>query len=372
MNNLQGFKVRKKIDASITIVGFGLAIVGLVMILSASQILAAEKYGNGYFFFNRQLLSLIVGLFAYGYFLKTPIENLFEKRLSILYWAIILLVLVFLPIIGPKVAGVHRWLDLGFIRFQPAELTKLLLIIFFSAFLAKKSEAIADPFKVLLPFLAILTLISGLVILEPDMGTMAIIVVLAMAIFFAAGAPYLQFVAVIAAGLALMVVLIYAAPYRTERLNAFLNKGESSAGLGSSYHAQQALIAIGSGGWWGVGFGQGISKYSYLPQAHTDSIFAVIGEELGFVRTLLIITGFLYLGFKGYLISRRANSHFVKLLAIGITTMFIVQLLINIGGMLNLIPLTGVPMPFISYGGTSLLVSLAALGLLTNISREVQ
>jgi cell division protein FtsW len=341
------------------------------MILSSSQILAADRFDNSYYFFIRQLVAWLIGIGAFFYFQRLPLEALYENRTKLLWITVIALLLVFVPIIGPKIAGVHRWINLGIFQFQPAEMAKLFMIIFFSGFFASRAQFMSEPTKVLAPFIVILGLITALVMAEPDLGTTFVIIATAMTIFFAARAQLLQFVALSLAGIIAIAGLIFAAPYRLERFTSFLHRGTEHADtLDESYHTHQALIAIGSGGLWGVGFGQGTSKYSYLPQAHTDSIFAVIAEELGFLRTSLILLAYLYLTWRGFLVARRANSLFVQLLAVGITAAFAVQALVNIAGMLNILPLTGVPLPLISYGGSSLIISLAALGLLTNLSRE--
>lgn len=368
MNN---FKLRRKADNTIPIVGFALSLVGLVMILSSSQVMAADKFGNSYYFFIRQLIAWGVGAGAFMYFLKLPLEVLYENRTRLLWITVVGLLLVFVPIIGPKIAGVHRWINLGFFQFQPAEMAKLFMIIFFSGFFASRAQQMNEPTKVLVPFVVILGLIGILVMAEPDLGTTFIILVTSMTIFFVARANLLQYFALCIAGIVLLFALIFSADYRTERLMSFVNKANNSADtLGEAYHTHQALIAVGSGGLWGVGFGQGTSKYAYLPQAHTDSIFAVVAEELGFMRTAVILAAYIYLGWRGFLIARKANSRFVQLLAVGLSTVFVSQALVNISGMLSILPLTGVPLPFISYGGSSLIISLASLGLLTNISRE--
>ncbi|HSX42175.1 MAG TPA: putative lipid II flippase FtsW [Candidatus Saccharimonadales bacterium] len=368
---MSSFKLRlhKRIDVSIPTVGIILSLFGLVMVLSASQIIAANNFGNQYYFFIRQLIFWLIGLAGFFYFLRLPLDRLYAARSRYLIATLVLLVLVL--VIGPKIAGVHRWINLGFFQFQPSEFAKLFLVIYLAGWFAAKGDKIKSFTQGLLPFLGILAAIGGLVILEKDMGTMLILVALALTIFFVARASWWQFGGVLAVIGVAIVGLILIAPYRAARLTTFLHQNNQSTDtLGGAYHTQQAVIAIGSGGPWGVGFGQGISKYAYLPQAYTDSIFAVIAEELGFVRASLVIVAFVFLAWRGYLLAGRANSQFVQLVAVGVATVIIVQALINIGGMLGAIPLTGVPLPFVSYGGSSLVVSMAMLGLLTNCSRE--
>ncbi len=365
------FKLRKKIDTSIPVLTLSLSVFGLIMILSSSQVQAAETTGNAYYFFIRQLIAWVIGIGVFFYFMKVPLDVLYRHRTRLLILALILLSLVFLPIIGPKIAGVHRWIDIGILRFQPAEVVKLLLILYFAGNLAAKERDVQDPLKTVLPFVCVLGLVTGLIMLQPDMGTALVIIASSLAILFIAEANIWQYGALLIVGAMALLLIVYIAPYRAARLTAFLNKNVSQQDkLGSAYHSTQAQIAIGAGGLWGVGFGQGVSKYSFLPESHNDSIFAVIAEELGFFRTALLILAFFYLAWRGFLITRAANSRYVKLLAAGITTAIIGQMLINVGGMLGVLPLTGVPLPLISYGGTSLLVTMAMLGLLTNASRE--
>lgn len=366
----QVLKLRKKIDTSIPLVGLVLSVFGLVMILSSSQISAGETYGSSYYFFIRQLFAWVLGAAAFYYFLKIPIETLYENRVNLLWATLIMLVLVFFPFIGAKANGAYRWIDLKVLRFQPAEVAKLFLTVYFAGWLASKSKAIIEPAKTLIPFIAVILIVALIILFQRDLGTATIIIATALVMFFTAKANLWQFGALVVLLVSLLLVAVYAAPYRAQRLSGFLNKQDTTHE--SAYQGQQALIAIGSGGIWGVGFGQGISKYSYLPESHTDSIFAVIAEELGFIRTSLVLLLFLYLGYRGLLIARHANSTFVVLLAVGITFMILFQAMVNIAGMLNVIPLTGVPLPYISYGGSSLIVSMAMLGLLTNISRETQ
>ncbi|MEK7202496.1 MAG: putative lipid II flippase FtsW [Patescibacteria group bacterium] len=369
--HLSQFKLRRKIDTTIPILTLALSVFGLIMILSSSQVQAAASTGNAYYFFIRQLIAWIIGAGVFFYFMKIPLERLYQSRNAFLIIALILLVLVFFPIIGPKIAGVHRWIDIGFLRFQPAEAVKLLLILYFAGNLAVKERSIKDPIKTLIPFICVLALVVGLIMLQPDMGTALVIILASLTILFIAEADIWQYLALIILGVMALVLIIYAAPYRASRLTAFLNKNTSQQDkLGSAYHGNQAQIAIGTGGLWGVGFGQGVSKYSFLPESHNDSIFAVIAEELGYIRTMIILLAYFYLAWRGYLVTMAANSRYVKLLAAGITAAIIGQMLINVGGMLGVLPLTGVPLPLISYGGTSLLVSMALLGLLTNASRE--
>lgn len=365
------FKLRRNIDGSVATIGIIMSLFGLVMVLSASQFVASQSYGSPYYFFIRQVIAWAAGMVLFFYFLRVNLEQLYEQRLTYFIATLVLLVLVLL--IGSRANGATRWFDLGVVRLQPAEFAKLFLTIYFAGWFATKGEKIKSFRRGLLPFFGVLAVVGGLIMLEPDMGTMLVVIILLMSMFFVARAHLAHFFGIIAVGILAVVLLIYAAPYRAQRLESFLGKNSTTTqdSLGSSYHNYQALVAIGSGGWWGEGFGRGISKYSYLPEAQTDSIFAVIAEELGFIRTALVVIAYAFIAWRGYVITQNANSLFAKYLACGLTTAITAQTLINIGGMLNVIPLTGIPLPFISYGGSSMIVCLSMLGLLTNVSREV-
>lgn len=374
MNKLGGFKLRKKADPWIPVLGIGLSIIGLIMILSASQITSAQEFGSSYHFFIRQLLAWGVGLIGFFYFLRVPMDWLYEKRMHFFWATIVLLVLVFIPGIGGKTAGVYRWIGFGGFSIHSAEVAKLFLAIYFSAWFASKSDTISNFKTSFIPFIVALGILAGLIgALGRDLDNTLVIIVMAVTIFFIARAKIWQVGLIGLMAAAAIIALIAFTPYRLDRFQSYQAQDTvRSDPRGSNYHSQQALIAIGSGGAWGLGFGQGTSKYSYLPEAHTDSIFAVIAEELGFVRTTIILAAFFVLGWRGIRIAQNANSRFVCYLASGITTLIILQTLINIGGMLGVLPLAGITVPFLSYGGTSIMVSLSMLGLLTNASRETQ
>lgn len=370
MSSRSTLKLRRRVDGLIPGVGIALSVVGLVMILSASQYSANDAFGEPYYFFIRQLGAWGVGLLGFMYFYRYRVETLFENRWAYFWLTIGLLVLVFLPFIGMNIGGVRRWIYLGPIHFQPAEIAKLTFLVFLAGWLAQKGDRVKSFLEGWLPFVLMLAGVGLLITFERDMGTTVVILMMGLTLFFVSRADIFQFLALIVLiGVSLLLV-IKITPYQSQRLNSFLGQGTQTTD--ENYHSRQALIAVGNGGLWGVGLGQGLSKHSYLPEAYTDSIFPVIAEELGFVRTSLILLAYMFLVWRSYLIVKLANSRFVQLLAVGIAAYLIIQTLINVSGMLQLIPLTGVPLPFISYGGTSLIVSLSMLGLLSNISRETK
>ncbi len=251
---------------------------------------------------------------------------------------------------------------------QPTEVLKLTIILYLACWLEKKGKGVRDFAYGFLPFIVMISIIAFLIIKQPDIGTMFIISLTAGIMFFVAGANLFQLSLVSAFGIGVLWLLIKNAPYRMARLSVLLDPSKDPGGIG--YHVTQALLAIGSGGWWGRGFNQSRQKYLYLPEPIGDSIFAIIAEELGFLRTLLIIIIFMILIYRGFKIAKYAPDVFGRLIAIGITSWIAFQALINISAMTMILPLTGIPLPFISYGGSSLVTLFAAIGILLNISKQ--
>jgi len=356
-----------KPDYLLAMTVFLLCLFGIVMISSASIVLSGERFGHNYYYVTHQIISFVIGLAALllGYFID---YRLWRKLALIMFLASLIMLLgVFIPGIGREFGGAHRWLGIGNILFQPSEIVKLTFIIYFASWLERKGEGIRDFSAGFIPFIVLIVILGFLIMSQPDLGTLSVIILTAVVIFFIAGARYNHIGLATIGALILFTILVRVAPYRMQRFLVFLNPGEQT--LGAGYHINQALIAIGSGGLWGLGFGQSKQKYLYLPQPHIDSIFAVIAEELGFIRTGLILLAYVFIGIRGFKIARNAPDNFAKYLAIGITAWIVFQAFINIAAMLNLLPLTGFPLPFISFGGSSLIVSLFAIGILLNISK---
>lgn len=359
-----------KPDLALAMAVFLLCFFGLVMIFSASMVTSEERYGTNYYYVTHQVISLAVGLvlMAAAYFIDY--RSLRKFALILFLVALALLIAVFLPGIGREYGGAHRWLGIGGLIFQPSEFVKLAFIIYLASWLDKRGEKVGSFITGFVPF-AILILILGFLMMgQPDLGTLMVIILTSVIMFFVAGARscHLALGGIVAS--AVLLILIKAAPYRLQRLLVFLNPSAEVSTAG--YHINQAMIAVGSGGLWGLGFGQSKQKYLYLPQAYSDSIFAIIAEELGYLRSMLIIGVYLFLGVRGFRIARNAPDNFSKFLATGIISWIMVQAFMNISAMLGLIPLTGVPLPFISFGGSALIVNLIAVGILLNISRYSQ
>ncbi len=282
-----------------------------------------------------------------------------------------LLVLVFLPGLGATYRGVHSWINLGIISFQPTEIVKLTFLIYLATWLEKKGEhGLKNVQYGFLPFIFSLGLVVFLVMAQPDLGSLLIILAMSFSVYFIAKAPYKHILGLFLGGLIILLISLQVAPYRLARLTSFLNPEADPQGIG--YHIAQAKIAVGSGGLIGLGIGKSRQKFNYLPEVYGDSIFAVIAEEMGFIFCLILIGLFLVLIIRGFKIARAAPDQFGRLLACGITSWFGFQALINIATMVGLFPLTGIPLPFISYGGTAMTVSLMAVGILVNISKQTR
>lgn len=347
-----------------------LIIFGLGMLFSASGPYAYEKFGDTYYFLKRQVLyGLLPGLFLF--FVLSKIKFSFWKKISLPLYvgSILLLLTVFIPGIGSNYGTqAQSWVAIGGFSFQPSEFVKLSFLFFLAAWFEKKSSKIRDLKEGTLPFLGVLAPIAGLILLQPDMGTMFVIVSFSIILFFVSGASFKHLAGIFGAGFLMFILLIKIAPYRVARFTAFLNPEVDPYGIG--YHINQALLAIGSGGFFGLGLGHSRQKLQYLPEVAGDSIFAIIAEELGFFFTVIFIILFISFLFRAFQIAKNTNSNYGKLLALGIVSWIGVQMVLNIGGMLGLLPMTGVPLPFISYGGTSLMVSMGAVGVLANISKD--
>jgi cell division protein FtsW len=345
-----------------------LLILGLAALFSASVPESHRDFGNIHSYFLHQLtygvgLGLIFSFILY----KIPYKQWKALALPALLIAIFSLILVLIPSISLESGGARRWINVAGFSFQPSELAKLGFVIYLAAWLEARRVITKHWNEGFVPFVVIVGIFGFLIILQPDVGTLGVIALTAIFMYFIAGASFGQIGTLVGLGLGLLFVLVKAAPYRAERITAFLDR--SIDPLGISYQINQALLAIGSGGLLGLGLGKGIQKQSFLPEPMKDSVFAVWSEEAGFIGGALLIIAFLILGFRGLRIAKNSRDKFGKYLAAGITFWIISQAFINIGSMLGILPLTGIPLPLISYGGSAMVVSLAGLGILANISK---
>jgi cell division protein FtsW len=359
-------------DYKLLAVVFGLLALGLIILYSASTVLSFSKYqNNSHYFVNQLLQGVLIGLIAM-YFCSKIDYHFWQKYAPVfMFISIILLIVVLIPTpFSVSVGGSRRWLLLGPVSFQPAELAKLSLIFYIASWIDKRSHEIKDFYYGMIPSLIIIGLIAGLIILEPDMGTMLVVTATSFAMLFVGGSRIKHLFWIMAAGALSIVTLIKIEPYRLERLTTFLDPSKDPQGIG--YQINQARLAIGSAGFFGQGYGNSRQKYNFLPEVMGDSVFAVTVEELGFLRSTLIVLFFLYFAFRGLRIAQSAPDTFGKMLATGIVAWVIIQALINMGAIIGLLPLTGIPLPFISYGSTALVVTLAAMGILLNISKRAR
>lgn len=362
---------RHAADPILLLLIIGLTLFGMMMIASASSVIAERFRDDIYSFLKHQLffggsvglVALIIGFFV-------PYHKWRVLALPGLIVSLVLLVLVFVPGLQFEYGGASRWIQLGPLTIQPTEITKLAFILYLAALLERKGEDVRNFRKSVAPFLIITGIIALLIIMQPDIGTLFSIVIIAGAMVFVAGFRLLHLGLIAAAGVAAFLVLFNTASYRLSRILVYLHPELDPQGIG--YQINQALLAVGTGGLFGLGFGRSRQKYHYLPEPAGDSIFAIIAEELGFIRTSLVVLAFIVIGYRGFLIAKKAPDVFGQLLATGITSWILVQSFINMGAILAVTPLTGIPLPFISYGGTALATMLFASGVLLNISKHTR
>ena len=346
-----------------------LTLFGLIMVASASSVIASRFSDDAHYFAWHQVAyggSVGFVMFLVGIFV--PYRTWRLAALPALLVSLLLLVLVFIPGLQVSSGGAVRWIGIGPITLQPTEITKLAFIIYLAALLEKKGGDVRDFRKSVVPFVIITGLISLLVILQPDIGTLISITAIAFAMVYAAGFRVMHLMIILLGGASVFAVLLNTARYRLERIMVYLHPELDPQGIG--YQINQALLAVGTGGLWGLGLGRSRQKYYYLPEPAGDSIFAIVAEELGFVRTSLVLAAFGIIAWRGYAIARSAPDVFGSLLAVGITSWIVVQAFINMGAILAIVPLTGIPLPFVSYGGSALASLLFAVGVLLNISKH--
>jgi len=366
-------KSRKHPDyVLLTAIGSLLAL-GILILSSVSASFSFEKSGDTYYFLKHQLIfGLLPGL-ALGYLaFRINLSALKKWSPVLLLFTFLLMIAVFLPAVGSKLEGASRWLNLGFFSFQPSELLKLSFILYVASWLTSQTEnkSQVDFNKTFRAFLAILTVIVILLFLQSNLSTLIVIAVVGVTMYLSLHTPLKHIPLIFALGAGALVLLIKIAPYRMNRFLVFLNPDLDPMGIG--YQLKQSLIAVGSGGIAGVGLGMSAQKLGYLPQTISDSIFAVFAEETGFLGSLFLVSAFLFLAWRGFKIAKEVPDKFLKLTALGITSWIIVQSFVNIGAMIGIVPLTGIPLPFISYGGSALAIELAATGILLNISKNRQ
>jgi cell division protein FtsW len=346
-----------------------IVVIGLVMIYSASAMIAPHKTGsdNPYHFLARQGMFLLLGGGIAALVMRLDTSRLRDPRLIYALLAVVIAMLV-VVLFQPAVNRTHRWFLLGGFNLQPSELAKPVIVLFLAAWLAQREERINALSQTLVPLLSVLALTAGLILLQPDYGTAVTIVAVAAVLVYVAGVSWGRILLFGVPAVAGGIVILLAADYRRDRLIAFLNPEADP--LGKGFQAMQSLIAIGTGGLHGLGFGNGRQKLFFLPEPHTDFIFAIVGEETGFIGALALIALFGIVVWRGFRLAYLARDRFTFYAALGLTLMIGLQALINISVTLSLLPTKGIPLPLVSYGGSSLIASLIAVGILLNLSQQ--
>ena len=345
-----------------------LLVFGVIMVYSASSAVAAQEYGDAGYFLKRQLLWGVFGLIAMCVLARMNVHSWQRLAVPMLLLTILLLVLVLLPDFGTVVNGARRWFRIGAFSIQPSEMAKLVVVCYLARYLAKHGERISDFRRGLLPPLVIVGVVVALVLAEPDLGTAAVIVLLAAVMLFMGQARLSHLGALSLALVPIVVYLVVSSPYRRQRFLAFLNPWDDAQASG--FQIIQSFLAMGQGGWFGAGLGESRQKLFFLPEPHTDFIYSVIGEEFGLIGSLAVLGLFAIFLWRGFAIACAAEEPFVRQLGVGVTTMIGLQALLHIAVVTGMVPTKGLTLPFISYGGSSLFINLMAVGILLSISRQ--
>lgn len=348
-------------------VGF-LLIFGLIMLSSASSVTAYANHADSYYFLKRQLLfGILPGLICYFIFSKLNYHIWKKYAFYFLILSIVSLLLVFIPGLSSGHGGARSWIEIFGFSLQPSEFVKLFFLLYLAAWIEARQNKLSDFHQGIGPFVMVLGIIVVLMLLQPDLGTLMIILATSILVYFVGGGKIKHIIIILIIGALGLTFMIQQKPYQLDRFRCLVDTSFSTDEV--CYQLNQAYIAVGSGGWIGRGLGQSRQKFMYLPEVIGDSIFAVIAEEIGFIFSLILIFLYFYIFYRGYLIAKRAPDIFGSILAIGIVIWIFVQAFINIGGMLGLVPMAGVPLPFISQGGSAILSTLIGVGILVNISK---
>ena len=357
---------KHKLDYFLAVVACILLLIGISVLANVSASFSQERFGRTTYYLFRQIIRVSVGLILA--FIAFKISLSFLRKFAWIFILInmVFMALVFIPKLGIVSGGAPRWMNLGFFTFQPSEFLKLTFIIYLSALLTsflKNKKAFT-----LIPFLVILGVLALLLSLQSDVSTLAVIISVGILMYFSSGFPLWHTALAILISAGGVLGLIKIAPYRMKRILVFLNPGIDPMGMG--YQMKQILIAVGSGGIFGLGLGMSVQKFGWIPQTMSDSIFAIFAEETGFVGSMVLIFLFFLLLWRGFRIAKISQDKFSQLLAIGISCWICIQAFINIGAMIGILPLTGIPLPFISYGGSHIVAELVGIGILLNISKS--
>lgn len=357
-------------DKALIIIILVILVFGLIILSSASGAVAYAKFADAYYYVKHQLFGLVLGLIAFFYLSRIDYHLWRKYALGFLIFSVILLLLVFIPGLSADYGKARSWINIFGFSLQPAEFVKLSFLLYLAAWLENRKEQLEDLSQGIGPFIIIMCLIAVLMILQPDVGTLSIVALTSLIVYFIGGGSLKHIIIILVFSVLSFALLTQFKPYQLDRFRCMIDPGYDRQDV--CYHVNQSLIAVGSGGIFGRGLGASRQKYMYLPEVSSDSIFAVIAEETGFIVSAILILVYLYIFYRGYLIAIHAPDVFGRILAIGIVSWIVIQAMINIAGIINALPMTGVPLPLISYGGSSILASLAALGILVNISKQTR
>ena len=358
------------IDLLILVLTIALTIIGLIFVLSSSFVLANHRFNDPFYFFKRQLLFANIGFIGMIAISKINYKAYKKYATTFLIVSFIMLALVLVPGIGMVRGGARSWIGIGAFSLQPSEFMKLSLIIFLAKFMANNPDEAKTVKQGILPLMGIVLVVFGLIMLQPDFGSGMVIVASGLLMLFLCGVPFKYFLYLIGAGLIGIAGLIASAPYRLERITSYLDPLAEPRGAG--FQILQSLYAITPGGLLGHGIGNSIQKHFYLPEPQTDFIFAIIAEEIGFIGSAFVLILFICFFLRLAHIALKINDLFAKYVVLGITSTLCVQVMINVGVVIGLLPVTGITLPFMSYGGSSLTITLLSIGIILNISRHIE
>jgi len=349
---------------------FVVVLFGLIMLSSASSAKAYVDFKNTYYYFNHQLFGIGVGLIAFFIFSRLNYRILQDYAGWFLIGSILLLLLVFIPGLSASYGKARSWINVFGFSLQPSEFVKISFLLYLSAWLDRRVGNLKDLRVGIGPFVFVLGFIGILMLLQPDFGTLFIIGFTSLIVYYVGGGSKKHITYIIFFAILGFILMINMRPYQMDRIKCMMDPGYSPRDI--CFQVNQSLIAVGSGGFWGRGFGESRQKFSYLPEVSSDSIFAIIGEETGMLFGVILLIMYFLIFYRGVMIAKKAPDGYGRILATGIVTWISIQAIINIGGIINLMPMTGVPLPFISYGGSAMLASLIAIGILVNISKQTK
>lgn len=358
--------MKRRIDIPLLISFILLVLIGLMMVYSASNVVALYKYNDKFYFFKRQFIFGVVGILVMIFFIKVSLEKIYKLTTLIFIISIITLILVLIPGIGMVRGGARSWIGFGGFSFQPAEFMKISIILLLSKYLSKHDKDLNRFFPFMF-ILFIIVLVFGLIMLQPDLGTGIVLVGSSILLLYCSGASLKYFILLFGLGIIGILFLIISAPYRIERILAFIDPWSDP--LGSGFQTIQSLYAISPSGLFGLGFNKSMQKHFFLPEPQNDFIFAIVCEEFGLIGALILLSLFFFLIFRIIKISIKVDNPYYRYLALGIGLVYFVQVFINIGVVIGLLPVTGITLPIISYGGSSLILSMMMISIVLNISR---